>query len=80
MDSGIGSLELIPGLLKRLQIRAQATLENIVYSDSRLKKKISRFFGPFCARSASKFAKNANMTQKIIFSNYFHMGIKKRRI
>ncbi len=26
LDSGIGSLELIPGLLKRLQIRAQATL------------------------------------------------------
>ncbi len=26
MDSGIGSLELIPGVLKRLQIRAQATL------------------------------------------------------
>ncbi len=26
MDSGIGSLELIPGLLKGLQMRAQATL------------------------------------------------------
>jgi hypothetical protein len=25
-DSGIGSLESIPGILKRLQIRAQATL------------------------------------------------------
>jgi hypothetical protein len=35
---------------------------------------------PFCARLASKFAKNAYVTQKIIFSNYFDMGIKKRRI
>ncbi len=26
MDSGIGSLESIPGLLKRLQIKAQSTL------------------------------------------------------
>jgi hypothetical protein len=26
LDSGIGSLESIPGLLKRLQIRAQATM------------------------------------------------------
>ncbi len=51
-------------------------LENIVYSDSRLQKKIFRFFGPFCARSASKFAKSANMTQKIIFSNYFDMVSK----
>ncbi len=64
MDSGIVSLESIPGLLKRLQIWAQATLENIVYSDSCLKKNVPRFFGPFCARSASKFAKNANLTQK----------------
>jgi hypothetical protein len=43
-------------------------------------KKIFSFFGPFCARSASKFAKYANMTQTIIFSNYFDMGIKKGRI
>ena len=27
MASGIGSLESIPGLLKRIQIRAQATLD-----------------------------------------------------
>ncbi len=39
-------------------------------------KKFFRFFGLFCAHSASKFAKNANLTQIIIFSNYFDMGIK----
>jgi hypothetical protein len=32
LDSGIGSLELIPGLLKRLQIRAQATLASGIVS------------------------------------------------
>ncbi len=32
MDSGIGSLESIPGLLKRLQIRAQATLASGISS------------------------------------------------
>ncbi len=41
---------------------------------------VFRFFEPFRARLTSKFAKSANMTQKIIFSNYFDMGIKKRRI
>ncbi len=43
-------------------------------------KYVFRFFEPFYARLTSKFAKSANMTQKIIFSNYFNMGIKKRRI
>ncbi len=52
-------------------------MENIVCSDSRLKK---RFFLLLCARSASKFAKSSNMIKKIIFSNYFDMGVKKRRI
>ncbi len=32
MDSRIGSLESIPGLLKRLQIRAQATLASEIGS------------------------------------------------
>jgi len=32
LDSGIGSLEWIPGLLKRLQIRAQATLASGISS------------------------------------------------
>ncbi len=32
LDSGIGSLESIPGLLKRLQIRAQATLASRIGS------------------------------------------------
>jgi hypothetical protein len=32
LDSGIGSLESIPGLLKRLQIRAQATLDSRIVS------------------------------------------------
>ncbi len=32
MDSGIGSLESIPGLLKRLQIRAQTTLASEIGS------------------------------------------------
>jgi hypothetical protein len=54
-------------------------LENIAYSDSRLKQDFS-FFGPFCARSASKFAKSANMTIKIFFSTNFDIGVKKRRI
>ncbi len=80
MDSGIGSLESIPGLLKCLQIQAQATLENIVYSDSRLKKKIPVFLGRFVRVPLQSLQKNANMTQKIIFSNYFGMGIKKSRI
>jgi hypothetical protein len=53
---------------------------SLLYSDSCLKKKFPRFFGPFCARLASKFAKNAHVTQKIIFSNYFDICIKKRRI
>ncbi len=42
-------------------------------------KKDFRFFGPFCARSASKFAKSANMTAKLIFSTNFDMGVQKRR-
>jgi hypothetical protein len=75
LDSGIGSLESIPGLVKHLQIRAQATLENIVYSDSCLKKKIPFFWAVLCA-FGFKVCKNANMTQKIIFSDYFDMGIK----
>jgi hypothetical protein len=41
-------------------------------------KKVFRFFGPFCARSASKFAKSANMTTKIICSTNFDMGVRKR--
>jgi hypothetical protein len=32
LDSGIGSLESIPGLLKHLQIRAQATLDSRIGS------------------------------------------------
>jgi len=32
LASGIGSLESIPGLLKRLQIRAQATLDSGIVS------------------------------------------------
>ncbi len=32
LDSGIGSLEWIPGLLKRLQLWAQATLANRISS------------------------------------------------
>jgi hypothetical protein len=43
-------------------------------------RKILRFFGPFCALSASKFAKSANMTAKIFFSTVLDMGVKKRRI
>jgi hypothetical protein len=39
-------------------------------------KKIFRFFGPFCARSASKLAKSDIMTAKIIFSTNFDMGVK----
>ncbi len=31
LDSGIGSLESIPGLLKRLQLRAQATLDSGIF-------------------------------------------------
>jgi hypothetical protein len=34
------------------------------------------FFEPFRARLTSKFAKSANMTKKIIFSNVFDMDIK----
>jgi hypothetical protein len=41
-------------------------MENIVYSDSRLKKRFLVFW-PFCARSASKFAKSANITTKKYF-------------
>jgi hypothetical protein len=32
LASGIGSLELIPGLLKRLQTRAQATMASGIFS------------------------------------------------
>ncbi len=38
------------------------------------------FFGPFCARLASKFAKSANMTAKFFFSTNFDKAVKKRRI
>ncbi len=38
-------------------------------------KYVFRFFEPFRARLTSKFAKNANMTHQIVFSNYFYMGI-----
>jgi hypothetical protein len=34
------------------------------------------FFEPFRALLTPKFAKCANMTKKIIFSNYFNMGVK----
>jgi hypothetical protein len=40
-------------------------LENIVYSESRLKKDLQFF---------------ANMTPKIFFSQHFEMGVEKRRI
>jgi hypothetical protein len=45
-------------------------LENIVYSNSRLKKRFFVFLGRF-GRSASKFAKSANMIQKIFFFKFF---------
>ncbi len=45
----------------------ETRIENIVYFDSRLKKKILWFFLPFCARFASKLSKSANMTPKIFF-------------
>jgi len=38
------------------------------------------FLSRFARVLTSKFAKSANMTKKIIFSNYFNMGTKKRRI
>jgi hypothetical protein len=43
-------------------------------------KYIFRFFAPFRARLALKFAKRVDMTQKIFFPNIFYMGIKERRI
>jgi hypothetical protein len=39
-------------------------------------KYVFRFFEPFRSRLTSKFAKSANMTQKMFVSNYFDMGIK----
>ena len=47
-------------------------MENIIYSDSRLKKRYFVF-------GASKLAKIANMTPTFFVSNNFDMGFKKRR-
>jgi hypothetical protein len=59
--------------VKRFQhlVGPKPELKKIVYSDSRLKKKIFQFFEPFCARLASKLAKSANLTPKIFFSQHF---------
>ena len=55
-------------------------LENIVNSDSRLKKKIFRFFEPFCVRQDSKLVKSATMTPQIFFSQHFDMSIKNAEL
>jgi hypothetical protein len=58
---------------------SETRIENIVSSDSRLKKKIFRFWAVLCALGF-KVVKSANMTLTNIFSRHFDMGIKKRRI
>jgi hypothetical protein len=62
--------------MKRFYQRAgsKPELENIVYSDSRLKK--DSFFEPFCAHLDSKLAKSDNMTPRNNFRNNFDVGVK----
>jgi hypothetical protein len=57
-------------------------LENIVYSDSRLKKRFLDILSRFVLVGLqSKLAKSANMTPKLFFfSQHFEMGVEKRRM
>ncbi len=57
-------------------------MENIVHSDSHLKKRFLVFFEPLCACLASKQEKSANMTSQKFFATiqYLIWVSKKRRI